>query len=200
MANNHINFKDELPMTDSISSAETHEQQFNLTFINTARKTGLFMVVIGVLGILVPNFIGLSFNAFVGGIFLLASIALTYNAWHNKRQNMSLWFKPIILVILAFIILLHPAIVLSVLGLLIAIYFLISGFSSIMLAFELKSSAKWFCLFSGMLSFILGIIVFDSWPFASAWIVGLIIGINFLFDGLALLGIANQMKKSQEVL
>lgn len=187
-------------MTDKLTSAQSSEQQFNSTIINTAHKTGLLMVVIGVLGILVPNVIGLSFNAFVGGIFLLASVALTYNAWHNKRQNMSLWFKPIMLVVLAFIILLHPAIILSVLGLLIGIYFLISGFSSIMLAFELKSSAKWFCLFSGMLSFILGIIVFDSWPFASAWIIGLIIGINFLFDGIALLGIASQMKKSQKLI
>ena len=193
----HINSLDKSSKIEKISRAETLEQQFNLTFIETARKTGLFMVVIGGLGILVPNFIGLSFNAFVGGIFLLASLALTYNAWHNKRQNMSLWFKPIILVILAFIILLHPAIILSVLGLLIAIYFLISGFSSIMLAFELNSSVRWFSLLSGVLSFILGVIVIDSWPFASAWIIGLIIGINFLFDGIALLGIANKMKKSQ---
>ena len=186
-------------MSDTIAHSETMAQQLNLTFIKNAQVTGLIMILIGIVGIVVPNVIGLSFNVFVGGIFLLAAVALAYNAWKNKQQNMSLWFKPFILTVLAFIILLHPAIVLSVLGLLIALYFLFSGFSSIMMAFELQSSAKWFSLLNGLFSFALGVIVFDSWPFASSWIIGLIIGINFLFDGIALLGIAHQLKKNAGV-
>ena len=63
-------------MLDKLTSAQTSEEKFNLTVINTAYKTGVFMVVIGILGILVPNIIGLSFNAFVGGLFLFASIPL----------------------------------------------------------------------------------------------------------------------------
>lgn len=185
-------------MSDTITRSETITQQLNLTFIKNAKFTGIIMLLIGVIGIVVPNFIALSFNAFVGGIFLLAAVALTYNAWQNKQNNMSLWFKPFILAVLAFIILLHPAIVLSVLGLLIAVYFIFSGFSSIMLSFELKSSAKWFSLFNGILSFVLGVLVFDSWPFGSAWIIGLLIGISFIFDGMALLSIASQLRKNQE--
>lgn len=185
-------------MNNTSGHSELMPQSLNSVFIKNTKITGLFMIVIGILGILLPNVVALSFNAFVGGIFLLASAALTYNAWHNKNTTMSLWFKPFILAMIAFIVLLHPGIVLSVLGLLIAIYFLLSGFSAMMFAFELKSSAKWFHLFNGMLSFVLGVIVFDSWPFASAWIIGFIIGINFLFDGIALLSISNQLKKSKE--
>lgn len=185
-------------MNTSLNTPGNTRHQQTEYFTKYTQNTGIVMLVIGVLGILVPNFIALSFNAFVGSFFLLAALALAYNAWQHKSANMSFWFKPFILTLLAFIILLHPAIILSVLGLLIAVYFMLSGFSSMMLAFELKSSAKWFSLFNGMLSFVLGVIVFDSWPFASVWLIGLIIGVNFLFDGIALLSIAHQLKKSQE--
>ncbi len=179
---------------------ETPTQQLKLTLIKNTKMIGIVMIIIGFLSILVPSFIGLAFNTFVGGIFLLASAALAMNAWHNKTQNMSLWFRPFVLAALALIIFTHPAIILGVLGLLIAIYFLISGFSSMMLAFELRSSAKGFSLLNGLISFILGIVVLTNWPFSSAWIIGLIIGVSFISDGIALLTIANQANKIQEKL
>jgi len=181
-------------------SRETPAQQLKSTLIKNTKVVGTVMIVIGLLGILVPNFIGMAFNTFVGGIFLLASTALAFNAWHNKRQNMSLWFRPFVLAVLALIIFTHPGIILGVLGLLIAIYFLISGFSSMVLAFELQSSAKFFSLFNGIISFVLGVVVLTNWPFSSAWIIGLIIGVSFIFDGLTLLTIANQVNKNQEKL
>jgi len=60
-----------------------------------------------VLGILVANFIGLAFNTYVAGIFLISAIALVFNAWQYKKQDVSLWFKPFILMALALIIFSH---------------------------------------------------------------------------------------------
>ncbi|GAA0816068.1 hypothetical protein GCM10009111_15290 [Colwellia asteriadis] len=177
---------------------ETSAQQFKLALIKNTKTIGTIMILIGVLAILAPSFIGIALNAYVGAMFLLAAFALAFNAWHNKNSNISLWFKPFVLTALALIIFTHPAIILGVLGLLIAIYLLISGFSAIVLAFQLQSSAKIFNILNGILSFILGVIVLTNWPFASAWIVGLIIGVTFLFDGIALLTIANHMSKTQE--
>ncbi len=188
------------PETKPEVTRETSAQQLKLALIKNTKVIGTVMIVIGLLGILVPNFIGMAFNTFVGGIFLLASTALAFNAWHHKRQNMSLWFRPFVLAALAIIIFTHPGIILGVLGLLIAIYFLISGFSSMVLAFELQSTAKFFSLFNGIISFVLGVIVLTNWPFSSAWIIGLIIGVSFIFDGIALLTIANQVNKTQEKL
>jgi uncharacterized membrane protein HdeD (DUF308 family) len=179
---------------------ETAAQHFSLAFIKNTKAVGLAMIIIGVLGILLPNLISLAFNTYVGGIFLISAIALAFNAWQYKKQDMSLWFKPFILMALALIIFTHPGIILGVLGLLIAIYFLISGFSAVVVSFGLSSSAKFFSLLSGVISFVLGVIVLTNWPFASGWIIGLTIGVTFFFDGIALLSISNQVKKTQEKL
>lgn len=183
-------------MTDI--TRETPAQLLTQTIAQNTKTVGIVMIIIGILAILVPNLIGLAFNTFVGVMFLLAAAALTFNAWQTKNQNMALWFKPFVLAVLALIILTHPAIILGVLGLLIAIYFLISGFTSIIFSFELQSSAKIITLLNGFISLVLGVVVLTNWPFSSAWLIGLIIGVNFLFDGISLLSISKQVKSTQE--
>ncbi|WP_221899616.1 hypothetical protein [Bathymodiolus platifrons methanotrophic gill symbiont] len=49
-------------------------------------------------------------------------------------------------------------------------------------------------LLNGLLSLLLGVIVLVGWPLSSAWLVGLLIGISFLFDGIALLAIAGNIR------
>jgi uncharacterized membrane protein HdeD (DUF308 family) len=164
-------------------------------FIKNARSTGIIMIIIGLIGILLPNLISLTLNAFIGGLFLLSAVALTYIAWQSKSQNLSMWFKPFVLFVLALLVLFHPAILISVLGLLLAIYFILAGFSGITFAFEIKPANGWlFMLINGLLSFVMGAIVLFSWPFSSSWIIGLLIGISFFFDGLALIMISRQAK------
>jgi uncharacterized membrane protein HdeD (DUF308 family) len=46
---------------------------------------GIVMITLGILSISLPNFIGMAFNTFVGETFLLASLVLALNAWHNKK-------------------------------------------------------------------------------------------------------------------
>ena len=164
-------------------------------FIKNARRIGIIMIIIGLVGILLPNLISLTLNAFVGSIFLFSAIALAYIAWQSKSQSLSMWFKPFVLFALALLVLFHPAVLLSVLGLLLAIYFLLAGFSGITLAFEIKPANGWFfMLINGLLSLLLGAIVLFSWPFGSSWIIGLLIGISFFFDGIALIMISRQAK------
>lgn len=162
-------------------------------FIKNARRTGIIMIIIGLVGILLPNLISLTLNAFIGIIFLFSAIALAYIAWQSNSKSLSMWFKPFILFALALLVLFHPAVLLSVLGLLLAIYFLLAGFAGITLAFEIRPANGWlFMLINGLLSFALGAIVLFSWPFGSSWVIGLLIGISFFFDGLALIMISRQ--------
>lgn len=183
-------------MTEIQFNADNSTAQFNLALIKNIKSVGIFMIVIGVIGILVPNVIGLALNTLVGSLFLLAAFALAFNAWQYKAKDISQWFKPFILFALSLIIFFHPAIILSVLGLLIALYFLISGFGSIAIAFQFNSGARIWSILSGIISFSLGFVVLTNWPFGSAWIIGLIIGVTFLFDGIALLSITKELKKN----
>lgn len=172
------------------------EQAVNPALISKTKNAGTILVVMGIFCIAVPNFIALSFNAFIGGVFFVAALMLGVTALRQPKQKLSLWYKPIILGGFALAILLYPAIILSTLGFLIAILLVVTGISTISMALRLKSFTKWITLFSGIISLALAVIVFAGWPFDSAWIIGLIIGVNFISDGIALLTISKDMKKT----
>ena len=45
-------------------------------------------------------------------------------------------------------------------------------------------------VFSGLVSVILGIYLLTTWPAASTYFIGMVIGIDLIFDGAALIGFA----------
>ncbi|BCG62373.1 MAG: hypothetical protein methR_P0011 [Methyloprofundus sp.] len=166
-------------------------EQFNAK----AKPAGIAMIVIGIIGIIFPVLISWTLNFFVSSLFAISAIVLAYSAYACKAQTLMMWFKPFILFVLSLLILLHPAVVISTLGLVLAFYFLMDGFAGIALSVEMKPAKGWlFMLLNGLLSLVLGGIVLASWPLSSLWLVGLMCGISFLFDGIALLAIAGNIK------
>ena len=166
-------------------------------FNKNAKSTGIAMLVIGIIGIIFPSLISLTLNFFIGGIFLVSTIILAYSAYACKTQTIMMWFKPFVLFVISLLIFFHPAVVISTLGIILALYFLIDGFAGIVLSVEIKPSKGWsFMLINGVLSLLLGIIVLAGWPLSSVWLVGLLIGISFLLDGIALIAIAGNIRAS----
>ena len=45
-------------------------------------------------------------------------------------------------------------------------------------------------VFSGLLSFVLGVYLLSTWPTASTYFIGVMIGVDLIFDGAALIGFA----------
>jgi uncharacterized membrane protein HdeD (DUF308 family) len=57
-------------------------------------------------------------------------------------------------------------------------------------AFQLRPVRGWgWALASAVASIVLGLIVFSGWPGTALWVLGLMVGIDLLFYGWALLGL-----------
>ena len=79
------------------------------------------------------------------------------------------------------------------LTLLLIVFFIIEGVASIMYAFEHKRelSGRWgWMLVSGIIDLILAAIIWAGLPGTAAWALGLLVGINLLFGGGAMVGMA----------
>ena len=172
---------------------EQNLEKFNIS----AKHTGIVMLIIGAFSIIFPTFISLTLDYFISGIFLISAVALAYSAYSCGTQTLMMWFKPFVLLVISLLILFHPAVVISTLGMILAVYFLMDGFVNIVLSVEFRPAKGWrFMLLNGLLSLLLGIIVLSSWPLSSFWVVGLLIGISFLLDGIALLAISGNIKEN----
>jgi uncharacterized membrane protein HdeD (DUF308 family) len=79
------------------------------------------------------------------------------------------------------------------LTLILIVFFVVEGVASVMFALEHKRelSGQWgFMLLSGIVDLILAGIIFAGLPGTAAWALGLLVGINMLFGGSALIAMA----------
>ena len=82
---------------------------------------------------------------------------------------------------------------LNLITLIFATYLTVEGIFGIWGAFKIRQQDGWlFMLFNGLVTLVLGIMVYAHWPSGSARILGLFFGISLLFNGLSqlMLGLA----------
>jgi uncharacterized membrane protein HdeD (DUF308 family) len=153
---------------------------------------GVVLLVLGAAAIVVPAIATLAYAIFVGWLFLIAgAIGLATTFW--MRNAPGFWWS-LVSAVLAI------AVGVALIGwpfggevsltLLLIAFFLIEGIASIMYALEHRRelSGRWsFMLMSGIIDLILGGIIFAGLPETATWAIGLLVGINMLFGGGALI-------------
>lgn len=168
-----------------------------------AYKTALFIeailfIILGCIAIAGPQFFTVAFEFLVGALFIASGIVQCIRLIQN-REGSSPWaplLTALFNIALGALLLFFPiAGVFSLTYLLIA-YFFVDGGSKIYYALELRSFPKWgWILFSGILSIVLGLLILTGLPGTAFWALGLLIGINMLFFGAALFGLALNLPK-----
>jgi uncharacterized membrane protein HdeD (DUF308 family) len=156
---------------------------------------GIILVVLGLLAIIVPPIATIAVTIFLGWLFLISGIVgLVTTFW--ARHAPGFWWSLLsaVLAIAAGIVLLGWPVPGAVsLTLLLIAFFIIEGVLSILYAFEHKKelSGRWgWMLISGIIDLILAAIIWGGLPGTAAWALGLLVGINMLFGGSAMIAMA----------
>ena len=157
-------------------------------FKKYAKISGALFIILGVAGIIFPTFMSFTTLAFVSYLMLFAGISAGWLTWKSNKNAWAGWLKSFLLVMVALFMLFYPMQGIAALGLLFAIYFFTDAFAGFGLAFSLKpQNVWWLWLINAITSLALGVIFVVGWPFSSLFMVGLLVGISLLFDGIALL-------------
>jgi uncharacterized membrane protein HdeD (DUF308 family) len=156
---------------------------------------GIILLVLGALAIIVPVLATIAVAIFIGWLFLISGVVgLITTLW--ARHAPGFWWSLLsaVLGIAAGIVLLAwPVSGAISLTLLLIVFFIIEGVASIMYALEHKRelSGRWgWMLTSGIIDLILAAIILAGLPGTAAWALGLLVGINMLFGGGAMVGMA----------
>lgn len=159
---------------------------------NTAtRVVGVLLIIAGLLAILAPFVAGIAVTAVIGWLLLIAGAAHFFYGWHSRSTGAIVWQVLIGLLywLVGFYLIFHPARGLVTLTFLLAFYFVFEGVMELIMYFRLRRShrAGWF-LWDGLITLLLGIVIWAHWPFSSVWVLGTIVGISLLISGVARLG------------
>jgi len=156
---------------------------------------GIILVVLGVLAILVPQVATIAFTFLIGWLFLISGgVGLVTTFW--MRHMPGFWWSLIsglIGIAAGLVLLLWPLSGSVSLTLVLIAFFVVEGVVSIMYAIEHRNqlTSRWgWMLLSGVIDIILAVIIFAGLPGTATFALGLLVGINLVFGGAAMIAIA----------
>jgi len=156
---------------------------------------GILLVVLGLAAMILPPLASLAVTIFLGWMFLISGIAgLALTFW--ARGLPGFWWSLLsaVLAIGAGIILLaQPVQGTLTLTIVVGVYFLAECVATIMFALEHRRefSERWsWLLIAGVVDIVIAGRIIAGLPGAALWAIGLLVGINLLFGGMSLIGMA----------
>jgi uncharacterized membrane protein HdeD (DUF308 family) len=156
---------------------------------------GILLVILGLAAMIVPPLASLAVTIFVGWMFLISGIAgLALTFW--ARAMPGFWWSLIsaaLAVIAGIILLAQPVQGVYALTLVTGIYFVAEGVTTIMYALEHRRelSERWlWLLIAGIFDILISFMIISGLPGSAEWAIGLLVGINLVFGGSALIGMA----------
>lgn len=161
---------------------------------------GILLVVLGLAAILLPLVASLAITIVLGCMFLLSGIVqfvLTFSARRLPGFGWSL-FSALLAAGAGIVLLLWPVEGIVSLTIIVGVYFVMEGVATVMYALDHRKqlSQRWGLLVAaGLADLLIAAIIIIGLPGSAAWAIGLLVGINLVFGGVALIGMALAARK-----
>jgi len=146
----------------------------------------VLMIVAGILAIASPLAAGVAVNIFVAWLLVFSGGVHVLFAWYRPSTGGLLWelLVGILYIFIGGYLLMHPVAGLASLTLALAIYLLVEAVLEFVLGFTLRPlpGSGWL-LVDGIITLILAVMIWRTWPSSTGWVIGTLVGISMLFSG-----------------
>ena len=174
------------------------------TTILTKLRTGLLwggivMIFLGVAAVLMPLFSSLVVEILIGWLLTISGGVAVVGAFSLRSTRLFVWemISGLITLATGLLMLVFPLQGLIALTVLVAIVLMLTGAAQMAFAFWARPALGWaWGLASAVISIVLGVYILTVLPEASAIILGLLVGIDFISTGTALVLIARSARQN----
>lgn len=146
----------------------------------------VLMIVAGVLAIILPPAAGIAVTILVGWLLVFSGVAHLVFGWHTRTTGALIWelLLGILYILVGAYVLFHPVAGLASLTLALAIYLLMEAVLEFVLSVRLRPlpGSGWL-LFDAIITLVLAILIWRTWPSSAPWVIGTLVGISMLFSG-----------------
>ena len=165
------------------------------------RSSALFAILLIVLGILatsLPALASIGVARVLSWLILFEGIIQLVYAFKSEGVGSIIWklLVSILYIVVGVYLLVHPLIGLAGLTLMLAVFFFIEGITDIGTFFWTRKSvgSEWLLL-HGIITLLLGVMIWKHWPISSLWALGTLVGISMLLTGITRLMMALKSRK-----
>jgi uncharacterized membrane protein HdeD (DUF308 family) len=149
---------------------------------------GILMFICGLIAIALPLISSIGIVIVLAWVILFAGLSHLVFAFHSRGVGSVLWqiLLAVLYVVAGIYLLIHPLLGVVSLTLVLAVFLVLEGIVEIALYFGLRGvrHSGW-VLLDGIITLILGILIWRQWPSSSVWVIGTLIGISLIFSGIS---------------
>jgi uncharacterized membrane protein HdeD (DUF308 family) len=158
---------------------------------------GILTIILGLLAIAAPLVAGVSVAILVGLLVLIGGVARMVWAFQAGSVGKGLLGFAIgaLTLVCGVLLVSDPLVASGVLTLLLAVYFLVDGGAEIAAAFHVRPASGWgWLLAGGILSLLLGLMIWQQFPLSGAWAICVLLGFKLLLVGMIMIGVGHREK------
>lgn len=158
---------------------------------------GILTIIFGILAMMMPYITGQSVLMLIGILVMAGGILRLIWAFKAGSLGKGILVSVIgILTLLAgFWIITEPFIAAGALTIVLSVYFFADGLVEIIAAFSVSEGKGWL-IFDGVVTVILGVLLFMGFPFSGPLAVGILLGIKLLLAGITMLTLGSAVKRA----
>ena len=160
---------------------------------------GVLLVILGMFAIGSPFFAAVAVNGVIAWLIVLAGVIHLMLAFRAHGAGSMIWKLLVGVAYLFFgvYLIMHPVLAVASLTLVLASLFLIEGILNIVLFFKMRSlgGSSW-VLIDGIITLLLGLMIYLQWPSSSAWAIGTLVGVSLIISGLTRVMLSLAVRKA----
>jgi uncharacterized membrane protein HdeD (DUF308 family) len=160
--------------------------------------SGVILVIAGTLAIFSPFAAGVSITILVGVMLAVGGISQCFLGFKAGAlgRGLMICIVGILMAVAGFYMMSQPVAGLATLTIILMSYLLATGALEIFVAIQLKPADGWALqLFNGLVTLLLGILLWRQFPLSGIWAIGVLFGIKMIFSGWAFVFIGRNVKK-----
>ena len=164
---------------------------------------GVSLIILGMLAVGSPFLAAVTVSVFIAWLLVLAGVVHLTVAFHTREAGSLIWR---LLVGLAYIffggyLIARPALGVVSLTLVLASLFLVEGILNIVLFFRIRSlqGSSW-VLIDGIITLLLGLMIYTQWPSSSAWAIGTLVGVSMVISGVTRVMLSLAVRKATDTI
>jgi uncharacterized membrane protein HdeD (DUF308 family) len=147
----------------------------------------ILLIIFGFLAIALPFATSWGVVVVIAWLIIFSGAFQFIHAFQSKGIGHILWklLVAILYIIVGLYLRVHPLLGVAAFTLALAIFFVIEGIFDLAEYFKIRGTpgAGW-VLFDGIITLILGLLVWRQWPSSSLWVIGTLVGISMIFTGM----------------
>jgi len=164
---------------------------------------GVLLIIFGMLAVGSPMVAAVAVNVVLAWLIVMAGVVHVVLAFQVHGAGSLLWKLLVGVAYLCFgvYLIVHPVLGIASLTLVLASLFLIEGIFDIALFFQMRAmrGSSW-VLIDGIVTLLLGLLIYLQWPSSSAWAIGTLVGVSMIISGVTRVVLSLAVRKTSDAI